>query len=181
MDENQQPELEPVTPIPVDNAATRVQRFIAAMIDGCLGILVTIPLFEHYQLWEVMKTGGTVPTEVSIKLAMYGLLMFFILHGTLLYRYGQTVGKRVMGLAIVTLDGGRPHFAHLILNRYLPQWVAGFIPGIGPLLGIVDALFVFRNDKRCVHDLIAGTKVIDLKIQSTPQTGTGSGAGSIIL
>lgn len=177
MDENQQPELEPVTPLPVDNVATRMQRFIAAMIDGGLGILVSIPFFEHYQLWELMKSGGTVPTDVSIKMTIYGLFMFFLLHGTLLYRYGQTVGKRVMGLAIVTLDGRRPHFMHLILNRYLPQWVAGFVPGIGPLLGIIDALFIYRDDKRCVHDLIAGTKVIDLKIKSTSQ----SGAGSIIL
>jgi uncharacterized RDD family membrane protein YckC len=30
----------------------------------------------------------------------------------------------------------------------------------GNALGTLDALFVFRRDKRCLHDLIAGTKVV---------------------
>ena len=165
--DNQQPKLEPEMPASThqDNTATRNQRLSAAMIDGFLGIIVSIPLFNYYGLWELMRTGGEVSTNISIKLTLYGLLMFFALHGVLLYRYGQTVGKRLVGIAIVTLDGQRPAFGHLILNRYLPQWVAGFVPMIGPVLGVVDALFVFRDDKRCVHDLIAGTKVIDLKIK----------------
>lgn len=28
------------------------------------------------------------------------------------------------------------------------------------LIGTLDVLFVFRADRRCVHDLIAGTKVV---------------------
>jgi len=27
-------------------------------------------------------------------------------------------------------------------------------------VGVVDDLLVFRNDRRCLHDLIAGTKVV---------------------
>ncbi|WP_315983015.1 hypothetical protein [Aliamphritea spongicola] len=27
---------------------------------------------------------------------------------------------------------------------------------------MIDNLFIFRKDKRCVHDLIAGTKVIEV-------------------
>ena len=92
--------------------------------------------------------------------------MFFVLHGYLLFHYGQTIGKRVMGLAIVTLTDEKPQFAALIINRYLPQWVLGFIPGLGPLLAIADVSYIFFNDQnRCVHDLIAKTKVIDLSIK----------------
>ena len=165
------PSPQPSVPVQ-DNTASRLQRFIAAMIDGFLGMMVSMPLFNHYGIWDLMKTGGEVSTDITIKVTAYGLLMFFVLHGLLLHRYGQTVGKRLMGLAIVTLHGQRPSFAHLILNRYLPQWVAGFVPVVGPLLSVVDVLFVFREDKRCVHDLIAGTKVIDLKIKTTAQQGS---------
>ena len=30
----------------------------------------------------------------------------------------------------------------------------------GQTLGLIDVLFIFRSDRRCVHDLIAGTKVV---------------------
>lgn len=167
LSESEQPSQQPPEPANrVDNSATRVQRFVAAMIDGFLGLTLTLPLFDHFGLWELMKTGGEVSTSVSIQMTVYGLGMFFVLHGVLLYKYGQTLGKRLMGIAIVTLDGQKPSFSNLILNRYLPQWVAGFVPMLGPVLGIVDALFIFREDKRCIHDLIAGTKVIDLKIKT---------------
>jgi len=44
--------------------------------------------------------------------------------------------------------------------RYIPIWIVGLIPGVGIALTILDALFIFRDDRRCIHDLIAGTKVI---------------------
>ncbi len=155
-----------------DNTANRMQRFLAAMIDGFLGMAVSLPLFSHYGIWELMQTGGEVPTKVSIIMTAYSLLMFFAMHGLLLHRYGQTLGKRFLGLAIVMVDGQRPSFSHLILNRYLPQWIVGLVPMMGPLLSMIDILFIFRDDKRCVHDLIAGTKVIDLNIRTAVQQGS---------
>jgi uncharacterized RDD family membrane protein YckC len=35
------------------------------------------------------------------------------------------------------------------------------ILGLIPLYAIVDALFIFRGDRRCIHDMIAGTRVIE--------------------
>ncbi len=167
----QRPEFQPEPPAAPeqDNTANRMQRFLAGMIDGFIGMAVSIPLFNHYGIWQLMQTGGEIPTKVSIIMTAYSLLMFFALHGLLLHRYGQTLGKRMLGLAIVMADGQRPSFSHLILNRYLPQWIAGLVPMVGPLLSMIDVLFIFRDDKRCVHDLIADTKVIDLKIKTTAQ------------
>ena len=44
--------------------------------------------------------------------------------------------------------------------RYLPLAVSANIPWVGQFIVLVDSLFVFRKDKRCIHDLIANTKVI---------------------
>jgi len=97
-------------------------------------------------------------------LALSPFFIFFILHGFLLQQFGQTLGKRIMGIAIVTLDNQRPAFVQLIVQRYLSQWVVGMVPVIGVFLRLADTLAIFRPDKRCIHDHLAKTKVIDLKI-----------------
>jgi hypothetical protein len=33
---------------------------------------------------------------------------------------------------------------------------------VGTFLVLVDVLFIFRKDRRCVHDHIAGTRVVNL-------------------
>jgi hypothetical protein len=40
------------------------------------------------------------------------------------------------------------------------MWSVSLVPGIGALAVTVDDLFIFRTDRRCLHDLIAGTKVV---------------------
>jgi len=51
----------------------------------------------------------------------------------------------------------------LIIPLFLREWVIagiGFIPGIGTIVSLVDVLMIFGQDQRCLHDRIAGTKVI---------------------
>jgi len=168
MNDSQEPGgLPPQTPPPVSNIAGRYKRFVAALIDGVIGMAVSFPVFNHFGVWEAFKKQQEISSTLSNGLALFSVAMFFVLHGFLLYRYGQTIGKRIMNLAIVTLDGRKPAFVPLILNRYLPQWVVGFLPGgLGPLLAFGDILYIFfNNQNRCVHDLIAKTKVIDLTIK----------------
>ena len=38
--------------------------------------------------------------------------------------------------------------------------VLGAIPYIGWAFTMVDICFIFRDDHRCVHDLMAGTRVV---------------------
>jgi uncharacterized RDD family membrane protein YckC len=97
-------------------------------------------------------------------LAISPFIIFFLLHGFLLQQYGQTLGKRIMGIAIVTMDNQKPAFMLLIIQRYLSQWIIGMVPVIGIFLRLADILAIFRPDKRCIHDHIAKTKVVDLRI-----------------
>jgi hypothetical protein len=40
--------------------------------------------------------------------------------------------------------------------------VIGNLPCIGFFYALADILFIFRDDRRCIHDLIASTTVIDI-------------------
>jgi uncharacterized RDD family membrane protein YckC len=92
---------------------------------------------------------------------LYGFIAFLVVHGYLLKKSGQTVGKKLLGTKITDLEGNLPDFTTLIVKRYLPVSVVSIVPMIGPLLSLIDIVFIFRQDRRCVHDLIAGTKVVE--------------------
>lgn len=164
----------------LDNTASLGKRFGAFVIDTVL-MMVAIVFFLKYlgiepgqstdmqaaQL-EMMQKLQDLPDSAKQLLVFSPVICFFLLHGFLLYQSGQTIGKRILGLAIVTMDNQKPAFFMLIVQRYVSQWLMGMIPVIGILLRLADILFIFRADKRCIHDHLAKTKVIDLSIPVEP-------------
>jgi uncharacterized RDD family membrane protein YckC len=72
----------------------------------------------------------------------------------------QSIGKMIVGTKIVALDGSNASLSLIILRRVLPISLVALIPGVGSVVGLVDAVAIFRKDRRCVHDLIAGTRVV---------------------
>jgi uncharacterized RDD family membrane protein YckC len=73
---------------------------------------------------------------------------------------GQTWGKKLLKMKIVDLSGNLPDFGRLLLLRYGIGAVISIVPVLGSFYWIVDALFIFRGDRRCIHDLLAGTRVV---------------------
>lgn len=69
-------------------------------------------------------------------------------------KWGATPGKRIMRLRVVTAEGGSISWGRAI-GRFLGEWVNGLIPfWIGYLIAAFD------EERRTVHDHIAGTRVI---------------------
>jgi uncharacterized RDD family membrane protein YckC len=48
-----------------------------------------------------------------------------------------------------------------LLIRYGVYFAGNFIPVIGPLFGLVNVLFIFGEERRCLHDLAANTIVVN--------------------
>jgi uncharacterized RDD family membrane protein YckC len=46
-------------------------------------------------------------------------------------------------------------------------WVPAAINQACNLFSLVDALWIFGDEQRCLHDLIAGTIVIDVKSEAS--------------
>ena len=177
MNDSQEPnDFKPKPDAQVDNTAAYHKRFLAVAIDVFL-LLFGMMFMMRYLGLEPASTGDMHAAYVDLSakinalsdgnkvlLAFAPQLIFFVLHGPSLYQRGQTIGKRLMGIAIVTLDNQKPAFFPLIAQRYMSQWLLGMVPLVGPLLRLVDVLLILRSDKRCLHDHFAKTKVFDLKI-----------------
>lgn len=163
---NENPYLPPQAELSSENnnndgpqLAGRGQRFGAALIDGLIGGAMAVPIILMLGTWDYIKAGAQPPLSLTIFGGILGLAAFILVHGYFLNANGQTVGKRLVGIRVVNLTGELPGLQKLLLARYLPITVVSMIPIVGSILGLINVLFIFRADRRCVHDLIAGTRV----------------------
>ena len=58
------------------------------------------------------------------------------------------------------LAGNKPEFGKLIALRYLTTHAIALIPFVDFIYWLVNVLFIFGDDRRCIHDRIAGTRVV---------------------
>ena len=146
--------------------AGRGDRLIAVILDTLLFSVIVVPLslfagfsINDFLFYEIdgfgldsirpMLAGGTASLLVT------GLQIF------LLARDGQTVGKRLMGIRIASYASDQhPGFVRIVgLRMFIPAVITA-IPCVGWLFSALNILFIFGSQKRCLHDLMAGTKVI---------------------
>jgi uncharacterized RDD family membrane protein YckC len=69
---------------------------------------------------------------------------------------GQTLGKKMLNLKVVTAEGN-PISRGQAWGRALIRQVFGLVP----CLGILDYLVAFGAERTCVHDILAKTRVIN--------------------
>lgn len=110
---------------------------------------------------EWPQDAGVGRTAEGILVLGLGLFIIFVIQTCLLTFRGQSLGMVFLGIRIVRhRDGSPPGFIHAVLLR---NWLINLIVSlryIGPAFFLADALFIFRPDRRCLHDIIADTKVV---------------------
>jgi uncharacterized RDD family membrane protein YckC len=79
--------------------------------------------------------------------------LFFLYDVLLNGRFGATVGKMAIGARIVLKDGSR-----LGYTRAACRWLAARVSDVFFCAGYL--LIGLRADKRALHDLLAGTRVV---------------------
>jgi uncharacterized RDD family membrane protein YckC len=155
---------QPVAAAGTGELATRGQRFSAAVIDGLLMMVIFGPImwFSGYirRAQEAAMAGRTFFVE-PILYSIVGLIIFAAIQWKPLSDTAQTWGKRFVGIKIVdATNGSKPTAQHIVVKRYLPWQLVSAVPKVGPLLGLVNILFIFSADRRCLHDRIANTRVV---------------------
>ena len=131
--------------------AGRGRRLASVLLDGVLAL----PLLAIAQEWGFANTGSVDPVGVT---ALVGFCVLANVQTYLLATCGQTIGKRVMQIRIVDARTGRyPGWVRLVVLR---GYVNGlFAAATFGLYGFVDTLFIFRGDRRTLHDRLARTRV----------------------
>jgi len=157
----------PATAVATAELATRWQRLGGSLFDGLLALVAIAPGYIGISFRDLLaaKQQSSNPFLLFTSAGMWGyiaaglLIALTIVQWTLLARRGQTVGKMIAGTRVVRLDGSPAGFAHAVALRSWPVEILSRIPLV-QFLGLVDVLFIFGESRRCVHDLIAGTKVV---------------------
>ncbi len=147
-------------PQPGANAATRTRRFFAKLLDlgfliFCLGPSLA---FVYAHINDEYEDG--IPIEFYVCVVV-GAAIYLAFQFTMLTIQGHTVGKRLMRLKVVNAgDGDTPGFVRGVLLRSIVPVAVLAIPIIGMGFGVGEFWSIFRRDRRLLHDLISGTKVI---------------------
>ncbi|MEC0125474.1 RDD family protein [Paenibacillus pabuli] len=122
-------------------------RLGASFLDG---IIIALPLMVIAGL----ITGNFDSDEPIAKIlsALYSILLP-------VFWYGRTIGKRICGIRIRKYDTQEPPGIGTMLMRVVVAGIVYFITfGIGFIVSVI--MVAVREDKRTIHDFIAGTEVV---------------------
>lgn len=140
--------------------AKLVERILARLIDN---MVIMAP--GAFIFWFIQKNSRLLPrdgdagywlllTVVFLYFLIYiGYYLFFEIMGD-----GQSVGKRLMKIRVVRLDGSQPQ-----ITDYLLRWIFRLIdfPMSGGIIALLTASLSPHGQR--LGDMVAGTTVISLK------------------
>ena len=144
--------------------AGRGSRIGAVIIDSIIIIPAFIGIAMITGFWDEIfpRLANGIPLSLKENLIMFlvGQSVFLMLNGSFLANYGQTIGKKLMKIKIVDMEGNNLGLIKLYSLRYLAFSLLSQIPVAGGLISLLNILFVFGKERRCLHDRLAGTQVI---------------------
>lgn len=125
------------------------ERIVASLIDYGIFILVAI---------LISIAGGSLQSQdivLIVFLFVYAALYVFYDLACEVFMNGQSVGKKVMKIKVMSLDGSQPRF-----SQYLLRWLFRIID-FGVTAGAVALVVAAISDKvQRIGDMVAGTILI---------------------
>jgi uncharacterized RDD family membrane protein YckC len=135
------------------------ERFLAKCIDYFLQLVVPIGValllaLTTSQLVENERTAMAVYTTTLLVL----IIAIAVVQWILIANGGQSIGKRFMRIRLANRHNDKiPDFAQSVIIRL---WLVNLINVVFPVFYLINVCLIFFEDRRCVHDIMAGTRVI---------------------
>jgi len=146
--------------------ASRSARLGGALIDGCFTIAAAMPLVmgameadpqPEAPVNNLLDIGMPAYVTIALWVCLFGV------QAVLITRRGQSIGKIIARTRILRTDGRPAGFIRGVLLRswvfVALQWTPLPQALLSALL-MLDGFFIVGNDRRCLHDWLAGTHVV---------------------
>jgi len=135
--------------------ASFVQRSEAYVVDGLLMLGVTL----IFAISEIFPSLIGFPTPFNLGIVPFVALGLLFVYSTLMEGFsGQTLGKRLVGLKVVRVDGKKLDYEHSAVRNFGKT----FLLPLDLLLGLKHESYIRYFDK------FAGTTVIDVRAPPKP-------------
>ena len=143
---------------PQHRLATRGARFAANLVDNVVVVLPIGAAFAIAAIGGGLGKKGNFDEVLLILGGVFGVVVGCASQVIAQLRWGQSVGKRMLGIKVVRLNGQPIELWRLILLRNIALQVIAQACGA---IGLVDALMIFGDQQRCLHDYLADSIVVD--------------------
>lgn len=131
-------------------------RLVAVLVDRFATLV--LPLFIGLFFGGVFDRDLNSLRPFFLLLGALGSVGMLGLQLYLLATTGQSLGKRAMRIKVVRTDGSPVDLGRLVfLRNVVPVFIE---VATCNLFTLIDPLFIFSAERRCLHDHIADTKVI---------------------
>ncbi|MEU0481798.1 RDD family protein [Streptosporangium sp. NPDC006013] len=161
--------------------AARRHRLGAAFVDALIFFVAISPLYwllvddltVSYELtlenyFNPYLGNPYWPVDVGF-IALYAAY-FWLQHAL----WGQTLGKRLCRLKVLSRTTGETPSLGQSGIRAIVYATSSLVPYLGMLINLIDMLWIFVDPKRrCLHDVIAETVVVDLGAPGRKKFGGG--------
>ncbi|WP_316835672.1 RDD family protein [Pedobacter nutrimenti] len=127
------------------------ERIAARLVDLAIFFGLAILFFFFGSISGITSTSAILYTLMILYSAGY---IFYTLVCEI-FMNGQTLGKRVMKIRVISLDGSQP-----TIGQYFIRWVFRLVDFVltGQVLGLI--LIAITDKKQRIGDIVAGTTVI---------------------
>jgi uncharacterized RDD family membrane protein YckC len=142
------------------------QRIGARLLDGLIiGLPLTVLVFAASDISEDRETIST-PLWVQLVAAAVSALYEVVL----IRSWGQTIGKRVLGIKVVrSTDGALPDWTASVVRYVLPVVpVLIPVPGVFLLSLVIYLVAIVHPLRQGWHDRAAGTIVVKADVPARP-------------
>lgn len=138
--------------------ASPLLRLGAVLVESLILMVLCIPLI----IADMNSNSSSGPEFSGFSILSVVLLVAYAIYNLIsLATRGQSIGKRIVGIRIVTYpDCQNPGGVKTIVLRGFVNGLIGAVPLLGGIYSLVDTLFIFSEGHRCLHDRIAGTMVV---------------------
>jgi len=141
-----------------------INQNVAHLGDRMLAYLIDSFIIVAYSILIILLVV-TLELDNGDLWALYLLLglpafLYYVLLET--FNNGKTVGKSVMKIRVVKLDGSRPNFA-----SYFIRWILRVLDVVLTSGGVAVFIILIKGTGQRVGDIAAGTTVISEKVRVT--------------